>query len=299
MCNATFSHGNLYLIGDLNTSTHLEILGGMPDNSTLSFNGRLLPNTQGRSGRLQAELPFEQPSLSLPDFSAAQWRFIDSLPELANTYDDAAWSQASAPKSNNPRNLTTPTSLYCSDYGYNGGSLIYRGHFVASGNESLFNLTTSGGEAYGHSLWLNDTFLGSFAGDPHLANSTQLFDLPALAANENYVFTVVIDHMGNSMNFWVRSEWMKLPRGTIDYKLDDHTQSDVAWKLTGNMGGESYVDKTRGPLNEGAFFAERQDFHLPGAPSSNWTSSSPSEGIQHAGIAVLYDRFRRGYATGL
>ncbi|KAL1877885.1 hypothetical protein Daus18300_002238 [Diaporthe australafricana] len=296
--NATFSDGKLNLIGDLNASTPLEILGGVPDSSTLSFNGRPLSSTQWKNNRLQAQLTFEQPSFSLPDLSAAEWRFLDSLPELSNTYDDVAWTDASNPTTNNPRDLTAPTSLYCSDYGYHGGSIIYRGHFVASGNEYKFNLTTAGGEAYSHSLWLNDTFLGSFAGDPHLANSTQLFDLPTLTRNESYVFTVVIDHMGNSMNFWARSEWMKLPRGIIDYKLDGHPQSDVTWKLTGNMGGESYIDKTRGPLNEGAFFAERQGFHLPGAPSSNWTSSSPLEGIQNAGIAFYVTDFELDMPQG-
>ncbi|KAI3390459.1 hypothetical protein diail_9576 [Diaporthe ilicicola] len=296
--NATFSNGNLNLIGDLNASTVVEVLGGVPEGSTLSFNGRLLPDVRGGHGRLQAELKFEEPSFLLPDFSTAQWRSIDSLPELSDKYDDAAWTEASSPTSNNPRNLTTPTSLYCSDYGYNGGSLIYRGHFVASGNESFLNLTTAGGEAYGHSLWLDDTFLGSLAGDPNFANSSQLFDLPALTENKEYVFTVVIDHMGNEMNFWVHSEWMKLPRGIIDYTLDGHPQSDVTWKLTGNMGGEDYVDKTRGPLNEGAFFAERQGYHLPGAPSSNWTSSSPLEGIRKAGIAFYVTDFELDMPQG-
>ena len=60
-----------------------------------------------------------------------------------------------------------------------------------------------------------------------------------------------------------------------------------SWKLTGNLGGEDYVDKVRGPLNEGGLFAERQGYHLPGALSApGWSSSGgPTEGISSAGIA--------------
>jgi beta-galactosidase len=289
--NATFSDETLHLTGDINATTTVEILGGIPANSSVTFNGVALPEVRRAHGRLQAELVFEEPSLDLPILSDLDWHSIDSLPEASNDYDDTAWTPASLTQSNNPLNLTTPTSLYCSDYGYHGGSLIYRGHFFALGNESHFNLTTSGGYAYGHSVWLNDTLLGSFAGDPHTANSTQIFDLAALDQGKPYVFTVVIDHMGMNMNFFVRSEWMKLPRGIIDFSLDNHPQSDVAWKITGNLGGEDYPDKARGPLNEGAFYGERQGYHLPGAPTSNWASTSPFEGTTKAGVAFYKTEF--------
>lgn len=247
---------------------------------------------------MQAELVFEEPSLNLPTLSDLQWYSIDSLPEVSNDYDDSAWTSASLTQSNNPRNLTSPTSLYCSDYGYHGGLLIYRGRFVASGDESYFNLTTSGGYAYSRSVRLNDTLLGSFAGDPHTANSTQIFDLAALDQCKPYVFTVVIDHMGMNMNLFVRSKWMKLPRGIMDFSLDGHLQSDVAWKVTGNFGGEDYPDKTRGPLNEGAFYGERQGYPLPGAPISSWTSTSPFEGTTEAGVSFYKTEFNLSMPTG-
>ncbi|KAK1516895.1 glycosyl hydrolase family 35 [Colletotrichum costaricense] len=289
--NATFADGVLHLTGDINATTTLEILGGVPSNSPLTFNGRPLSNAQWKNGRLQAELVFESPALNLPVFPELQWHSINSLPEISNSYDDSAWTEAALEKSNNPRNLTTPTSLYCSDYGFHGGSLIYRGHFTATANESFFNVTTAGGFAYSHSVWVNDTFLGSFAGDSHTANSTQVFDLAGLKLEGPSVFTVVIDHMGMSMNFWARSDWMKLPRGIVDFSLGGHQQSDVKWKLTGNFGAESYIDKTRGPLNEGAFYAERQGYHLPGAPTSDWASVTPFEGIKTAGVAFYKTEF--------
>lgn len=45
------------------------------------------------------------------------------------------------------------------------------------------------------------------------------------------------------------------PRGIRGYQLIggdfDH------WKIQGNLGGEDYPDKVRGPLNEGGLFVER------------------------------------------
>ncbi|KXH67468.1 glycosyl hydrolase family 35 [Colletotrichum salicis] len=255
--NATFSDGVLHLTGDINATTTLEVLGGVPMDNTLSFNIVSLSNVQRKNGRLQAEVVFESPTLNMPVFSELEWHSIDSLPEVSNGYDDSSWTEATLERSNNPRNLTTPTSLYCSDYGFHGGSLIYRGHFTASGNESFFNVATAGGFAYSHSVWVNETFLASFTGDSHTANSTQVFDLRSLKLVGPSVFTVVIDHMGMSMNFWARSDWMKLPRGIVDFSLGGHQQSDMKWKPTGNSGAEDYTDKTGGPLNEGAFYAER------------------------------------------
>ncbi|KAF4918181.1 putative beta-galactosidase E [Colletotrichum viniferum] len=289
--NARFSNNTLHLTGDLNETTTLEVLGGVPENACFTFNGQTLKPLRGPGGRIEADISFHTPDLALPDLRSLKWHSINSLPEIQPDYDDSAWTPASLTESNNPRNLTTPTSLYCSDYGYHGGSLIYRGHFTASGAESLFNITTSGGQAYGHSVWLDSTFLGSFKGDPHVSNFTQAFRLQPLDAGSDRTLTVVIDHMGMPMNFYVHSEAMKTPRGILDYSLAGHQQSDIKWKLTGNFGGEEYVDKTRGPLNEGAMYAERQGYHLPGAPSSNWTVASPLEGITRAGIQFYTTTF--------
>ena len=44
------------------------------------------------------------------------------------------------------------------------------------------------------------------------------------------------------------------------------------------------MDKTRGPLNEGGVYAERQGWHLPSAPVEHWPKKSPFEGINAAGV---------------
>lgn len=84
---------------------------------------------------------------------------------------------------------------------------------------------------------------------------------------------------------------MKDPRGILNYSLDGHVQSDVSWKVTGNLGGEAYVDKVRGPLNEGGLYAERQGWTQPFPPNHDWASGSPETGISTAGVAFYQADF--------
>ncbi|KAH7010369.1 glycoside hydrolase superfamily [Ilyonectria destructans] len=289
--NATLDGSTLHITGDLNTTSELEIIAGVSPETSIAFNGRAVEHLRHDYGRLRASLGFSAPDFKLPELSELGWRYLDSLPELSPSYDDIAWTSASLSESNNPRNLTTPVSLYASDYGYHSGSIIYRGHFNASGDESTFNVTLQGGLAFGYSAWLDDAFLGSFAGDPHAQNNTRQFELPMLQPNTPHVFTIVMDHMGLTMNFFIRSETMKQPRGVLDYSLDTREKSAISWKLTGNFAGEDYVDKVRGPLNEGSMFAERQGFHLPGAPTTQWKAASPYDGIPTAGIGMYVTTF--------
>ena len=78
----------------------------------------------------------------------------------------------------------------------------------------------------------------------------------------------------------------------LNYNLAGHEQTDVAWKMTGNFGGEQYQDLVRGPRNEGAMFEERQGFHQPNPPSQNWTTASPIEsGLSKAGVTFYTTQF--------
>jgi hypothetical protein len=98
--------------------------------------------------------------------------------------------------------------------------------------------------------------------------------------------------MGHDENFSAGEHEMKNPRGVLDYHLVGNEGADVQWKLTGNLGGEDYQDRTRGPLNEGGMYGERQGYHLPGAPISDWKASGgPAEGLTQPGVAF--------YATNL
>jgi hypothetical protein len=144
--------------------------------------------------------------------------------------------------------------------------------------------------------------LGSFIGDGGAESGEKTFDLPKLKGNEAYVFTLILDNMGYDENWVVGRDDMKSPRGILDYQLDGHSPEDVMWKITGNLGGEQYLDKTRGPLNEGGMWAERQGYHLPSPPVTDdgWKiiSKGPVEGISKAGVAWYVTSFNLNMPKG-
>lgn len=161
-------------------------------------------------------------------------------------------------------------------------------------------LVTQGGHAFGNSIWLNNTFVASFYGGDKYQVWNQTYSLPKLTSGQTYVLTILIDDMGNDENGAAGDSMMKNPRGVLDYNLYGHAKSDITWKLTGNLHGEDYEDRTRGPLNEGGLYAERQGYHLPGAPISNWTSSAsgPMEGISSAGVEFYATTFDLNMPVG-
>lgn len=285
----------LAITGDLNATTSIEVIGGAPQELTkLTFNGEELKFNQSKTGSITAAVTYTVPELSIPDLSQVNWNVIDALPEASSFYDDSLWTKASLTYSNNTvRNLTTPTSLYSSDYGYHTGNLVYRGHFTATGKESSIYLQTQGGYAFGMSAWLNGTFLGSYHGIDAASNANTTFTLPNTNNGSHYVLTILIDNMGLDESYTVGDDQMKDPRGILDYTLSGRDQSAISWKLTGNLGGEDYRDHTRGPLNEGGLYAERQGYHLPGAPTSNWSTSltGPMSGISSPGVAFYATTF--------
>ncbi|GKZ29849.1 hypothetical protein AbraIFM66950_006710 [Aspergillus brasiliensis] len=278
---ANLNGTSLYLTGDINSTTTLELISSPQPVTSIFFNSQRVQTTV-TSGRLTGTLAYHKPNISLPDLSTLDWHYINTLPEVHDpTYNDDLWTPCTHTTTANPRNLTTPTSLYASDYFYNGGSLLYRGTFTATGNETSLYLLTEGGYAYGHSVWLNNTFVTSWLGNPASLYSNQTITFPSsFTPGTTYTLTILIDHLGNDENFPANGEFMKDPRGIIDYTLhgrDD--KSAISWKMTGNFGGEHYADLTRGPLNEGAFFAERKGYHLPGAPMEEWSERSPFVGL--------------------
>lgn len=94
---------------------------------------------------------------------------------------------------------------------------------------------------------------------------------------------------------------MKTPRGILGYDFPSHTRPSssaarpddgIRWKITGNLGGESYRGGPRGPLNEGALYPERNGFHLPSAPTQSWTSDvGPASGLGAPGVRFYRTTF--------
>ncbi|KAK7727316.1 hypothetical protein SLS63_007135 [Diaporthe eres] len=284
--NATVSANSLYLWGDVNQTTTIEVIAApLTSGATLYFNDQQVKDARVVEGRLTGTITYSEPEIALPDFTTAEWKYIDSLPEVGHDYDDQLWTLLDTTMTNNTHALTTPTSLYASDYGFHSGSLIYRGHFKATGNESSLFLSVSGGNAFSHSVWLNSTYLGSWVGSPAESIHNQTFAFAsAPAPNGNYVVTVLIDHMGLTQNTYIDVEGVKEPRG--------------------NFGGENYLDLSRGPRNEGAMFAERQGYHLPGAPFEGMEGRSPiTHGVEGVGVGFYATAFDlnvpRGYDVPL
>lgn len=166
------------------------------------------------------------------------------------------------------------------------------------GKETTLNITTQGGAAYGSSVWLGNTYLGSWTGNDKTIIHADIYTLPKLKSGQKYIITAVIDNNGLNENWYVGADDMKTPRGIMNYTLTGSPQSAITWKLTGNLNGEKYLDKARGPLNEGGLFAERQGFHLPSPPTQNWKSLSPLAGTKAPGIAFYTTSFKLDLPTG-
>lgn len=283
---------SLHIEGDLNATVPIKVIGAPVSTKDLRFNSKKLDFTiDAITGDWSSTLEYTAPAISLPDLSALDWKYLDNLLEIQSPYDDSAWTSADHATSTNPYKLRTPTSLFASDYGYHTGALIYRGHFIANGEEASIQILTQGGSAFGSSAWLNSTYLGSWPGIDRSSSHNDTYTLPNLISGKTYVITVVVDNNGLDENGSVGGDGMKHPRGILNYMLSGHTQSDITWKLTGNLGGEEYIDKARGPLNEGGLYAERQGFTQPYPPNKNWVKGDPGTGTSSAGIGFYQADF--------
>ena len=293
----------LAITGDLNATTPIEIIGAPSSVTKVTFNGEDVSVAPSNAGALCGSIELPKADISVPKLNELEWKYIDTLPEIQASYDDSKWKVADLKKTyNSLRPLTTPVSLYSSDYGFHTGTLLYRGTFKATGNETTFYAWTQGGSAFGSSIWIGDQFLGSWRGYDAATNGNSTVTLPNLTAGKEYTITIAIDNQGLDQTWTIGTETGKNPRGVLDYKLAGHSQSDVSWKLTGNLGGEDYVDISRGPLNEGGLFAERHGLHQPGALSADagWKASKGpvADGISAPGIGFFATEFDLNLPTG-
>ncbi|KAF4460997.1 beta-galactosidase [Fusarium albosuccineum] len=286
---------------DFNTSTPLEVIGAPKGTSRLVLNGKELQYQKSKLGNWVSKPDVKLPSVKLPELSSLDWRYVDSLPEIKKGYNDEKWTVADHTTSNNTRvPLQNDVSLYGSDYGFHAGALVYRGHFTADGSESQLKLWTQGGRSFATAVWLDDKFIGSFTGFDAAGNYNSTYELPKLQKGKRYVITVIVENTGLNGNWTPGYDEQKSPRGILDWAIMTKSgrQTKVSkWKLTGNLGGEDYIDKFRGPLNEGGFYFERQGYHLPSPPLGRFKRGSPFKGLDEPGVAFYAAKLRLDYPS--
>ncbi|EJC98868.1 glycoside hydrolase family 35 protein [Fomitiporia mediterranea MF3/22] len=304
--NASISGSELRLQGDLNAtdSTTLTVIAP-PEVSSVFWNGRNVHTTKdsassatSRGGFIAQLQPYV--SISVPELSG--WRFADSLPEVQSNFSDADWTIANHTSTNIPFKpyYGDGRVLYGCDYGFCEGAVLWRGHFNASGDEKSVNLSVNGGQAFAASVWLNDIYLdtafGNSTNDRNILEETdQVFTFPesAVLAGRDNVITIVQDNMGNNETGY-GTDGPKSPRGVRGFQLDTGTFGE--WRVQGKIGGyTSFLDRTRGVMNDGGLFGERQGWHLPGfnTTGSEWVDRDLSEGLPSdaAGIGFFVTTF--------
>ncbi|CEH11813.1 glycoside hydrolase family 35 protein [Ceraceosorus bombacis] len=300
VANATVDGSTLRIVGQVNaTTTALEVVAPAAV-TALTFNGAEVKTTRTDYGSLKGTLSGPSDAAKSWKAPALQgWKSADSLPEIASDFDASkdfiAANLTSTPNSWFEANATNGTVLFADAYGFHAGNVIWRGSVEGGQSRPTgLQLSVQGGKFFAASIWLNQTFLGSLEGSSSVDVANATFSFDALPAGKS-ILTVLQDSTGleeaSSDNTIVPNalprEVAKKPRGITNFRwtgAQNDAQPRVEWSIAGNFGGERYPDKTRGPLNEGGLYGERQGWHLPGFDDSKWEAHELSAGLTAPGV---------------
>jgi beta-galactosidase GanA len=281
---ATVSGRTLALTGDTTSTTSLKVWA--PAGVTrLTWNGREVDGSSRRTGVLQATVAGPRP-VALPALTG--WRYRFETPEAQPGFDDSAWTAADHVTTNGPAPATLPV-LYADDYGFHHGAVWYRGHFTGAGTETAVSLNGATGTAGIYSVWLDGVSLGSSGA----GGGRKTFAVPAgvVQPGADNVLSVVVEDMGHDEG------GSKSPRGLVAASLVG-AAGTIAWRLQGNLGGESPVDPVRGAMNAGGLFGERTGQFLPGYPDGSWQRVSLPHADPLPGIAWYRTAFSLDIPSG-
>ncbi|KAF8758678.1 Beta-galactosidase, domain 3 [Rhizoctonia solani] len=248
--SADIKGNTVALTGDLEKDTTVSIYGA-PKGSKVTWNGKSVSVSASSivDGLVEGKVTISKGQVNVPTLS--NWKYSDSLPEIAPNYDDSKWIVANHTTTNSPYKpyYGDGRILYGCDYGYCEGPVFWRGHFNATGAEKSVNLSINGGEAFAASVWLNGKFVKTTYGkstypayiwpiiDPAIEETDEVFTFPkgALVAGKN-VITVLQDNTGlNETNDW-NGDTSKSPRGIRGFQLPDGGKFGE-WKVQGKLGG--------------------------------------------------------------
>jgi hypothetical protein len=272
---ASVSGSTLVLTGDTAAASSLEIWAPAAV-ATVSWNGVATTVRRTSAGSLAAVTQLPGPdAITLPDLTAATWRFSVESPEAGPSFDDAAWTAAT-------RTTTTSTTpppagqpvLTADDYGFHHGDIWYRGR--TTGAAASIALRYGGGGAGMVQAWVDGVYLGQnvlatgVAAPP--TTGTVTFTVPtAQRTSAAHVVSVMVRNNSHNEDGGI-NDAQREGRGLISAALTDAAGAAVtaSWKIQGNAGGESIADTVRGPLNNGGLFGERSGWYLPGFADGGW-----------------------------
>ncbi|TDL23439.1 glycoside hydrolase family 35 protein [Rickenella mellea] len=288
--SASIAGNTLSLNGDLNGTTTLEFFA--PSAVTnLIWNGAVQRIQATAHKSFTVTLPGAS-AVALPKLGG--WKVLGSLPETDPAFDDSSFITATQTTTNytNLPPLAGKNVLFSQQYGIYGGQLIWRGHFTATGSETSFALTVTGGVAFGYSVWFNGHFLGSRPGNVSQSESSDTWNIPSgtLSVGKDNVLTVFQAHAYSSI-VETSTNGGKEPRGIRGYAINGGSTTFSSWKLGAQLGGAANAPDTfRGYLNEGGMFFERIGAHLPGFDDSAWQAAS-SLSVAGAGVNFFRTTF--------
>ncbi|KDR66703.1 hypothetical protein GALMADRAFT_80472, partial [Galerina marginata CBS 339.88] len=298
--DASISGTTLALRGDLQTGVELRVIAPR-SMKTINWNGArvsidlaassVITSRGGFVGQLEHKSPLSH--IQVPRLTG--WKYRDSLPEIQHGFDDSSWTIANHTSTNipYPPYYNNGRILYGCDYGFCENVVLWRGHFMATGEEQSVNLSVNGGQNFAASVWLNNDFLNSYTiSNAEEFNQTFAFPAGAIMTGKDNVITVIQDNMGLDENGYNPPNVLKSPRGIRGFQLD--TGGPFAeWKVQGKVGGyNNFPDKVRGVLNEGGLFGERKGWHLPSFSTSTWETRPLLEGLPNgAGVGFFVTTF--------
>jgi beta-galactosidase GanA len=246
---AELAGDTLLLSGDTNGSTQLSTLFPESIHQT-TWQGSL-------NSHPQVELP-----------ALKQWKFQFESPERNPVFDDSDWTVADHTTTNNPNPPNSLPVLYEDDYGFHHGNVWYRGHCVATGNESGITIDGEGGINGIYSVWLNGALLGT---QPSGSN-TFTFPAGVLQPGRDNVIAILVMNVGHDEDY-SPNDGYKSPRGIRTATMVGASTA-VQWKIQGSPGGENLIDPVRGPMNIGGLYGERHGWFLSGYPDQSWSKVS-------------------------
>ena len=229
-----------------------------------------------------AQLPGPAP-ISLPDLSAAKWKFAPESPESQPSFDDSGWQVADKTTTNS----TTPPPagqpvLTADDYGFHQGDVWYRASYSGASAATRLTMRYGGGGAGLLQAWLDGVYLGQNVLASGLASppttGTATFTIPTgLQTDGPHTLAVMVRNDGHNEDGGV-NDAQKEGRGLISVAMTDANQAavnpQIAWRIQGNLGGEDIADPARGIENNGGLFGERHGWYLPGYPDGDWTTTT-------------------------